>query len=158
MTRLLRLAVCACALAAAGPALAAHRVGLVVAAEGAPTWVRDQEGVLTRLRTAGVAAPLAYLDGCIVELDGPMLFGRMFVRDWRVLDAGDGSGDFVGMLRAYGARLLLDDRNTGSTLVLDDGAVSQLRPYVGFPVLVIGHITGAGYVVPVAFRVLAPTR
>lgn len=157
MTRL-RLAVCAWALLAAAPAWAAHRVGLVVAEEGAPTWVRDQAGQLTRLRTTGEAAPLAYLGGCIVELDGPLLFGRMFVRDWRVLDAGDGSGDFVGTLRAYGARLLLDDRNTGSTLVLDDGAVSQLRPYVGFPVLVIGHITGAGYVVPVAFRVLAPTR
>lgn len=84
-----------------------------------------------------------------------MAFGVLHVRDWRVIDAGDGSGNFVGTLRAYGARLIIDDRNSGSPVILDDLTVAPLRPYVGYPVLVIGHVTGAGYVVPVAFRVLA---
>lgn len=84
-----------------------------------------------------------------------MAFGVLHVRDWRVIDAGDGSGNFVGTLRAYGARLIIDDRNSGSPVILDDLTAAPLRPYVGYPVLVIGHVTGAGYVVPVAFRVLA---
>ena len=137
---------------------AAHRVGLVIAdpAAGAPTLVRTTSGDETRLATVGDAEPVQYLNGCVVAVDGPLVFGALHVRDWRVLDAGDGSGNFVGLLRAYGARLVLDDRNSGSTVILDDLTAAPLRMYVGFPVLVIGHLTGAGYVVPVAFRVLAP--
>lgn len=99
---------------------------------------------------------MRYLDGCVVEVDGPLVFGALHVTDWRVLDAGDGSGNYVGPLRAYGARLVIDDRNSGSVIILDDLTAAPLRPYVGFNVLVIGHVTGAGYVVPVAYRVLAP--
>ena len=116
--------------------------------------VRNPRGGQTVIAAKGDAAPVRFLDGCIVELDGQMLFKVLHVRDWRVLDAGDGSGGFVGTLRAYGARLILDDRNSGSPVILDDLTAAPLRPYVGLPLLVMGHVTGAGYVVPVAFRVL----
>lgn len=119
--------------------------------------LRASTGEVTRLATPADAAPVRYLNGCVIEVDGPLLFGALHVQDWRVLDAGDGSGDYVGVLRAYGARLVIDDRNSGTTLVLDDLTAAPLRPYVGLPILVIGHVTGNGYVVPVAFRVLAPT-
>ncbi|MSP54274.1 MAG: hypothetical protein EXR69_01505 [Myxococcales bacterium] len=136
----------------------AHRVGLVISEPetGAPPILRTATGVATRLSTPGEAAPLRYLNDCVVEVDGWLLFGALQVRDWRVLDAGDGSGNYVGVVRAYGARLVIDDRNSGSTIVLDDQTAAPLRRYVGLPVLVIGHLTGNGYVVPVAFRVLAP--
>ena len=139
-------------------ACSTHRMGLIIADPGAnaPTVVRDQAGTVTRLGTKGEAAPVAYLNGCIVEVDGPMVFSTLQVHDWRVLDAGDGSGNFVGLLRTYGARIVLDDRNSGSTVILDDLSAAPLRPYVGLNVLVIGHLTATGYVVPVAFRVLAP--
>ena len=146
------------ALAMLCAACSTHRMGLVIAdpSANAPTMVRDQAGVVTRLGTKGDAAPVAHLNGCIVEVDGPLLFGTLQVKDWRVLDAGDGSGNFVGPLRAYGARIVLDDRNSGSTVILDDLTAAPLRPYLGLTVLVIGHLTATGYVVPVAFRVLAP--
>ena len=89
-----------------------------------------------------------------VALDAAKL--RLMSANVVVLDAGDGSGNFVGLLRAYGARIVLDDRNSGSTVILDDLSAAPLRPYVGLNVLVIGHLTASGYVVPVAFRVLAP--
>lgn len=132
-------------------------MGLVVHPRGDPgsPVVRAQDGAETVLVARGDAAPVAYLDGCIVELEGALAFHRLHVRDWRVVDAGDGSGNFVGTLRAYGARLVLDDRNSGGPVLLDDLTAAPLRPWVGYPVLVIGHVTGAGYVVPVAFRVLA---
>jgi hypothetical protein len=92
----------------------------------------------------------------VVEVTGPRIGRRLVVRDWRVLDAGDGSSGYVGTLRVFGNRLLLDDRNSASTIVIDDALAPQLRPWAGHPVLVIGHITGPGTVVPVAWRLLEP--
>lgn len=139
------------------PGCATHRLGLLVYDQAAadPPVVRGPDGAQTVIAARGDADPVRFLDGCIVELTGPMAFGVLHVRDWRVIDAGDGSGNFVGTLRAYGARLIIDDRNSRSPVILDDLTAAPLRPYVGYPVLVIGHVTGAGYVVPVAFRVLA---
>lgn len=135
-----------------------HRVGLLVSEPetGVRPILRASTGEETRLSTPADAAPVRYLNGCVIEVDGRLIFGSLHVQDWRVLDAGDGSGNYVGVLRAYGARLVIDDRNSGSTIILDDLTAAPLRPYVGFAVLVIGHVTGNGYVVPVAFRVLAP--
>ncbi len=132
-------------------------MGLVLSGTS-PVTLRTEQGDETRLVTQGEGAPVAFLGGCIIEVDGPLILGALHVRDWRVLDAGDGSGNFVGTLRAYGARLILDDRNSGTPVILDDLTAAPLRPYVGLPILIIGHVTGAGYVVPVAFRVLAATE
>jgi hypothetical protein len=64
------------------------------------------------------------------------------VKDWYVQDAGDGSGGFVGRLRTYGTRLVLDDRNTKRTLVIADGTAPELRQLVGEEVLLLGHVVG----------------
>ncbi len=138
---------------------AAHQVGLIVAdpLKSDPAELRLPRGGDIKLATPGPAGPLRYLNGCVVDVHGSYAFRTFTVRDWRVLDAGDGSGGYVGILRAYGARLVVDDRNSGATVVLDDLTAAPMRPYVGLPVLVIGHATGEGYVVPVAYRVLAAT-
>ncbi len=95
----------------------------------------------------------------VVELRGPRLAGRIWVRDWRVLDAGDGSGGFVGEVRAHGSRMVIDDRNSGTTLLLDDRAAASMRALDGAVVLVEGHVVGGGMVEVMAYRVLeaAPT-
>lgn len=102
------------------------------------------------------AAALAWLHDCVVEVDGPRLGGRIQVRTWQVRDAGDGSAGYLGLLRAYGGRLTIDDRNSGSTIVLEDATSGALRPYVGQEVLVLGHVIGGNLVAPMAWRVLGP--
>lgn len=94
------------------------------------------------------------LNGCVVEVEGVRTPAGLVVSDWSVKDAGDGTGGFVGELRAYGNRLLIEDRNTGSILALDEVATLQLRPYAGRPVLVVGAVVGAGVISVVAWRLL----
>lgn len=138
-----------------GCALRVHAVGLVEPAEAGVT-LRELDGDTWSLVTQGGAAPVGWLHGCVVEVEGARLGRRLVVEEWRVQDAGDGSGGFVGTLRLHGARLLIDDRNTGTTLVVDDAVVPQLRAWAGQPVLLIGYISGPATVSPVAWRLLAP--
>ena len=121
-----------------------------------PPGIETADGRRYRLTLNEDGAPLRYLHDCIVVVEGPRFGRRLLVKDWHVQDAGDGSGGFVGMLRDYGARLVIEDRNTGTTLVIADEVALQLRPWTGQPVLLIGHITGGNIVMPVAWRVLAP--
>ena len=132
-----------------------REVGLVSAE---PPSVQTADGHVYTLTLDHDGDPLRYLHGCIVVVEGPRLGHRIVVKDWHVQDAGDGSGGFVGPLREYGARLVIDDRNTGTTLVIADEVAAQLRPWVGQPVLLIGHIMGGNLVMPVAWRVLAEER
>lgn len=139
-----------------GCALRAHPVGLVEPVPGDGVDLREIDGRTWRLVLEGEAAPVRWLYGCVVEVEGPAFGRRVVVEDWRVQDAGDGSGGFVGVLRVHGARLLIDDRNTGMTLVVDDAVAPQLRAWAGRPVLLIGHVNGPLTISPVAWRLLAP--
>lgn len=100
--------------------------------------------------------PIRYLQDCVVEVEGPRLGRGLWVRDWFVRDTGEGSAGFVGMLRAYGSRLLIDDRNTQTTLIVDDVSARKLRGLEGQNVLLIGHVIGGGKIEVHAWRVLAP--
>lgn len=131
------------------------RTGVVVDAQG-EVELRTYDGARVRLRLDDDSAPIAFLNGCVVEVEGPAAGGRVRVADWYVKDAGDGSGGFVGVLRSWGGRILLDDRNTKSTLILEDGLSEPLRPWIGQPVLVVGTVVGGNIVRPVAWRLLAP--
>lgn len=134
---------------------AVTRVGLVEPADDR-VWLRGLGGEVASLRLEGDAEPVRWLHGCIVEVRGPRLGRTVVVRDWRVLDAGDGSGNFVGVLRAWGGRLLIEDRNLGAVLVVDDALAGELRPWVDQPVLLFGYLSGPSTVTPVAWRLLAP--
>ncbi len=100
------------------------------------------------------SAPLRGLHGCTVEVEGIRVGHALAVRDWHVRDAGDGSGGFVGVLRAYGARLVIDDRNTATTLILEDASSGSLRPLVGHPLLLIGTVVGGNTIRVVAWKQL----
>lgn len=139
--------------ALSGCAAHTRAVGLVVA-DPLGVHIETSEGKVVTLVLDADSAPLRHLEHCVVVVEGPKLGRRVVVKDWRVQDAGDGSGNFVGLLRAWGPKLVLDDRNTGGVIELDPVASAQLRPFAGHPVLVIGHVTAGGVVVPVAWRLL----
>lgn len=130
-----------------------ERSGLV-SPDPSGVWLAGYQGGRIALILDADSAPIRYLNGCVVEVSGVRTPAGIVVQDWHVQDAGDGSGGFVGTLQAYGARLLLDDRNTRSTLVIDDAAVPQLRAYAGHPVLIVGTVVGSGQVQVMAWRLL----
>ena len=133
--------------------LRATVVGLVEPADFG-TFVVSYSGTRTLVVLNATSAPLRRLEGCVVEVSGVRTPAGILVQDWFVRDAGDGSGGFVGILRAYGGRMVLEDRNTESTVFLDDLSAAQLRPYVGRPVLLVGSVVGDGIVSVGAWRLL----
>ncbi|MSQ03612.1 MAG: hypothetical protein EXR71_17300 [Myxococcales bacterium] len=134
-------------------ALHVERAGMVTPHPGG-VWLDGYQGGRVALVLTEASAPIRYLDGCVVEVRGMQTPAGLVVEDWLVKDAGDGSGGFVGTLRAYGARLLLEDRNTQTTLTLDDQQVPELRVYAGKPVLIVGTVVGPGQVRVMAWRLL----
>lgn len=140
-------------LLALGCALHVESAG-IVRPSGASVWIEGYRGDRTALVLGEESAPIRYLDGCVVEVTGTRTPAGLVVESWHVRDAGDGSGGFVGLLRVYGSRLVIDDRNTGTTLVVDDTQVPQLRVWAGRPVLLVGTVVGAREVRVMAFRVL----
>lgn len=102
----------------------------------------------------GEEQAVAGLYDCAVEVRGPQLGKRVFVRDWRVIDTPFGSAGYVGRVVEYGAQVALEDRNTASLLVLTPETGEALRDSVGHTVLVVGPVVGMSQVQVVAFRVL----
>lgn len=136
-------------------AIATTRVGIVEVAENhGSVSVHALDGAAVVLLLDGESEPLRGLGGCTVEVEGALVGNTLAVRRWSVRDAGDGSGGFVGVLRAYGARLVLDDRNSGGTVILEDATSGSLRPLVGHPVLLIGTVGSAGLIRVVAWKQL----
>ena len=118
------------------------------------------EGAGTTLHLSGDARALAGADGVIVEVTGPRAPGHLWVRDWRVLDAGDGAGGFVGVVRTHGSRWVIDDRNTSTTLLVDDLSAARMREdgvRPGSTLLLSGHVVGGGIVTVFAYRTLLAT-
>lgn len=125
-----------------GCSLHAVQTGLVQSGDAGLGLVGDT-GRRASLVARDDAAPLHHLEGCTVEVRGLQLGRRLWVDDWKVLDAGDGSMPFVGVLRRDGMQWSLRDRNSGSTVFLDPDSLAGLEAHVGEPVLLIGYILGA---------------
>jgi hypothetical protein len=138
-----------------GCAVHASRTGLVQPGDD-PVRLLQYNGGTVRLKLDEESAPIKYLDHCVVVVEGPRVGSSVVVRDWHVQDSGDGSSGFVGTLRVYGARLVIDDRNTRRTLVIADDTAGPLVPYAGKPVLLMGHVIGGETIEVAAWRLLAP--
>lgn len=98
---------------------------------------------------------LFHLGGCTVEVEGTRFLRRLTVRRWRVTDAGDGSQPFIGQLSRPGAQYLLQDWNTGTTLILNPDSLGELSDHVGDTVLIVGFVSGAQEVSVVSWRSLS---
>lgn len=123
----------------------------VIREEGLSTVVQDTRGRTLRLCLDEDSQPLRALGDFVVEVEGDRLPGCLRVVDWRVHDA---SGTYVGLLSGTGLQLFIADRNTDTTLILDDSATPALRPYVGQVVLVAGPLVGPDTVQVIAFQPL----
>ncbi|MCP4805380.1 MAG: hypothetical protein GY913_09255 [Proteobacteria bacterium] len=95
---------------------------------------------------------LRELTDLTVEVEGRKVGKRIAVQDWSVLAAQDGSAPFLGPIRQHGANLVMEDRNSGTTVVLDGG--EELAAYAGHTVLVIGYVDAAHVIVVMGYRVL----
>lgn len=138
---------------ALGCALSAHRVGLIHA-DGDAVELQQPDGRRFTIPPSGDGALFGALDACVVEVRGPRLGHRQWVRDWQVQDAGDGSPPYVGRLRRYGGNWIIDDRRSGQPVVLDPKTVGSLASQDGRLVLVRGLVVGAQTVAVVAWRPL----
>jgi hypothetical protein len=112
------------------------------------------EGRHITLRSAEEMGLLRALEGCTVEVTGPRAGGSLLVQDWSVVEAGDGSAPYVGVLRNHGSNLVIDDRNSGMPLVLDEASAALMSRHAGRMVMISGYVVGAQLLHVVNFRVL----
>lgn len=156
-SRLLFLALLATALAL--PGCAASLRGLVkvgVEPGVGPPDVRLQtlEGRWWRLRLVEDGLALRALDGCTVQVEGRGIARSFLVSAWQVLDAGDGSAPFVGEVHRLGVNLLIDDKNSGMEIILDEAGFRDLALLEGRLVMLRGYIIGPQTLRVVSYRVL----
>jgi len=138
--------------------VATHR-GLValesgVGGEPAGPRLETLDGRSFALRSTEQMELLRSLGGCTVEVEGPVMARSILVQQWSVLDAGDGSVPYVGLLRQHGSNMVIDDRGSGMPLVLNDTSAARLGRYVGKVVMISGYVVGAQLLHVVNFRVL----
>jgi hypothetical protein len=141
------------ALLCAGCALRSHQEGLLQVTDRR-VMMQTAHGGNLRLVPGQEAEVLSNLGGCLAEVEGPRLIRWMWVSTWRVRDAGDGSEPYIGHLGQHGSNLVLDDANSGMKVVISEGSMSLLQPYVGKQVLVSGYIVGPQVIQVVSFRVI----
>ena len=124
----------------------------VVQGGGRGTAVVDLEGQRYGLILGDAGQPLRYLDGCVVDVEGPLIGRRLIVKDWSVITAADGSAPFVGRLRRQGSNLVMEDRNSGSIVVLQADQELGLEQWIDLPVMVVGYVIGPHRIQVVGFR------
>ncbi|HJN73143.1 MAG TPA: hypothetical protein QGF58_04320 [Myxococcota bacterium] len=128
----------------------AHLQGVVV--PGERLVLIEADGTRWKLEAGPDQRVLEQLEDCTLEVDGNRVGRRVVVRDWSVLAAADGSAPYLGQLRVHGNNLVLDDRNSGSTIVLEQA--DQLREHEGKQVLVIGYVAAPHVVVVMGWKIL----
>ena len=129
-------------LLALGCSLHATPSGVLMESDGG-TQMMGQDGRPWRLQAGDHREVLEGAVGATVQLEGVRLGRRLWVRDWRITDAGDGSAPFVGQLRRFGSQWLVDDMNSGSTVVLVEESLGELVQHEGSLVMISGYVVGA---------------
>lgn len=130
-----------------------HRAGLIEV-QGDAVGLRAPTGQVLGVVQRGEGEVLARLEGCIVEVSGPRIGRRQWVREFTVVDAGDGSPPFVGVLRRYGGNWLIDDVNSAATLLIEPDQGVDLAPYAGQRVVLRGVVVGAQTLRVIGIRAL----
>ena len=134
-------------------AWSAHRTGLIEVRDGAVT-LREPTGQVSTVAPRGEGQVMARLGGCIVEVSGLHLGRRQWVRKLSVVDAGDGTPAYMGVLRRYGGNWLIDDVNSAATLKVQPPTSLDLAPYDGQRVLLSGVVVGAQTLRVISLRAL----
>ena len=114
-----------------------HHKGIVNDVNGRVT-VTTAQGQSIRIFSAEHS--LADFEGCILTVDGIGGGRWIFVQDYEVLDAGDGSAPFMGIVERRGVQYFLNDKRSGALLRLHSD--EELSEYDGMEILVVGYIIG----------------
>lgn len=128
-------------------------MGLVAIEGGEATLLRDDASDLM-LRGGARAAAVPYLGGCTVDVSGPQLGRRLWVRDWTVVTAYDGSAPYIGTLGRVNGVLALADENSGGVLLLEADSSEALASYEGELVMLVGFVVGPQLLQVMGYRVL----
>ncbi len=122
-------------------ACAVRARGVVESREGV-AHLRTVEGQALRLIAVGPASGIGSLDGAWVEVAGERVFGTLRVGWWTVTEGPHGFPAYVGVLQPLGAQLVIADRASGATLVLDRTTTAALWPERGRLAVIEGYIDG----------------
>jgi hypothetical protein len=136
-----------------GCALHATRTGRVDA-PGAPLVLQLREGGEQRLVPREQDALLLWLEGVELEVSGPRLGRRLWVRDWSAGLTDGGSTPYLGRLHRYGSNWLIEDRVSGGTYQVEPATLGALAAHDGRDVMIEGFVVGAHLLRVVRWRAL----
>ena len=130
--------------------------GLLSANGDQLTLTRPGEKRVLRLTDEGEPKMLHQLNGCVVEVEGSRQLSSFRVERWRVMDAGDGSMPYVGVLMRFGAQgqVAIADAQTGRLVRIHPDDSPPLNGQIGEFVLVMGYLVGPDTIRVVGFRSL----
>ena len=90
-----------------------------------------------------VVLQLDRIPGALVAVKGDLLGDdRVRVRTFKLLDPGDGLSPMVGSLIVDQAGVVIEDENTGTSLLLRGKAIADLKRHHGGRVWVTGSVIG----------------
>jgi hypothetical protein len=102
--------------------------------------IANSVGVEYFLHAGDDAFYLNQLTGCGAKANGLRIGKHIWVDEWHITDAGDGSEPFLGTILRHGMKFILQDINTGHQIeILTD---EDLSSYEGRTILVTGIIVG----------------
>ena len=122
--------------------------GLLMLEDEAPHIV-DIEGRNYELHLGEDAPFFNRLEGVVLKVEGPRIFRHVIVRDWTVVDAGDGSAPYIGVLYRQGVQWMMNDIQSGAQLVIDGDFDSW---NVDDVVLIVGYVAGSHRIRVVSYR------
>jgi len=122
---------------------------------GVGTTLVGPTGRATRLVLDAEAAPLAALDGELVDLTGSKTVSVLRVTDWAVPEGPHGMTAWVGRLEAQGSQLGIADRNSDAYYLLDSASTRLMWEARGRVALFEGYVVGPNEVHMTWWRVIS---
>ncbi len=132
--------------------------GLLNGEPDALTLQRPGEKRALTIKDSATPAVMDQLLGCVLEVEGKRKIDAFHVSRWRVLDAGDGSMPYVGVLSRFsaGGQVAVADQQTGRLIKIHPDDSLRFSDHIGQLVLVMGYQVGADTIRVVGFRRLTP--
>ncbi len=121
-----------------------------------PLFMGTSEGKVLRLHLGDDAKYFEFLIGCGAEVEGARLGRQLWVDSWTIVDAGDGSAPFLGVLVEKYGRLMIHDINTDTEVeLLVDALDVDVWSLLGQPILVTGIVVGQHQVRVMSVKLLS---
>ena len=117
----------------------------------------DEQGrIRTLVGPRQLLDQLARIPGAIVSIRGPVTSSSVRVREFEIVDAGDGLRPLVGHIIVDQAGVQLEDQVTGTRLALRGEALASIKHQHGSRVWVTGSVIGAQVFLVAHWGLLVP--